>query len=93
MLDDIIVVLTGVGGILLAQFSTTAVENITPIGIVAIVVYFFLVKFDRKMDSQDRKIDLVLERIKQHGRLLRQMKNSNDTDDDIEGDNSESNED
>ena len=92
MLDDIIVVTTSIGGILLAQSSTTAFENMTALGIVAIVVYFFLVKFDRKMDSQDRKIDLVLERIKQHGKLLKQIKNGNDLDDDNEDDNCASDE-
>ena len=92
MLDDIIVVTTSLCGILLAESSTTAFENITALGIVAIVVYFFLVKFDRKMDSQDRKIDLVLERIKQHGKLLKQIKNGNDVDDYNEDDNSASDE-
>lgn len=86
MLDDLCVISTAIAGCVLAQVSTTTVENVTSLGIVAAVVYFFLVKFDRKMDSQDRKIDLLLEKLKQHGKRLKRVLNDNIDEDDEDDD-------
>lgn len=50
MTDNVIVGATGAACFILAQTSTNWIESITPLGIVAIVVYYFLIKFDKKLD-------------------------------------------
>lgn len=50
-MDNAIVGATGAVCFMLAQLSTNWVESITPLGIVGIVVYYFLWKFDKKLDS------------------------------------------
>lgn len=86
MTDNLCVISAAIAGSILAQVSTTTMENITALGIVALVVYFFLVKFDRKMDTQDRKIDLLIEKMKQHGKRLRKLLKDNGDDDDDDDD-------
>ena len=49
-MDNAIVGATGTVCFLMAQVSTNWIESITPLGIVGIVVYYFLWKFDRKLD-------------------------------------------
>lgn len=49
-MDNAIVGIIGAICFLLAQLSTNWVESVTPLGIVAIVVYYFLWKFDKKLD-------------------------------------------
>ena len=50
-MDNMIVGLTGATCFIMAQSATNWFESATPLGIVAAVVYFFLWKFDRKLDS------------------------------------------
>lgn len=46
-----IIPIVGTVGVLMAQASTTFIESATPLGIVALCVYYFLAKFDKKMDA------------------------------------------
>ena len=50
MTDNAIVGAIGAICFVMAQTSTNWIESVTPLSIVAIVVYYFLWKFDRKLD-------------------------------------------
>ena len=49
-MDNLIVGLTGAVCFVAAETSTNWIDSLTPLGIVALVVYYFLWKFDRKLD-------------------------------------------
>lgn len=63
-MDNAIVGLTGATCFVLAEASTSWIESVTPLSIVAIVVYYFLWKFDRKLDSLEDKTDDIQKDIK-----------------------------
>lgn len=50
-MDNAIVISAGVLGVLVSQYTTGVVENFTSLGIVGLVVWFFLTKFDKKLDT------------------------------------------
>ena len=50
-MDNAIVITAGVLGLLASQYTTGVVENFTPLGIVGLVVWYFLTKFDKKLDN------------------------------------------
>ena len=50
VMDNLVVGLTGATCFIMAQSATNWFDSITPLGIVAIVVYYFLWKFDKKLD-------------------------------------------
>lgn len=50
IMDNLIVGLTGATCFVMAQSATNWLDSVTPLGIVALVVYYFLWKFDRKLD-------------------------------------------
>lgn len=58
-MDNVIVGLTGLFCYLLAQASTEWYENITPLAIVAFVVYYFLAKFDKYFVKFDKRLDEI----------------------------------
>lgn len=65
-MDNLIVGLTGATCFVMAESATNWLDSVTPLGIVGLVVYFFLFKFDKKMDwivgriqRIDNKIDKV----------------------------------
>ncbi len=65
-MDNTIVGITGAVCYILAQTSTNWFESFTPLGIVALVVYFFLFKFDKKLDIieyKTRKLDEKIDRL------------------------------
>lgn len=49
-MDNLLVGLTGAVCLFAAETATTWYENLSPLAIVAFVVYYFLWKFDRKLD-------------------------------------------
>ena len=58
-MDNVIVGITGLLGLVVAQLTNGVVENISALGIVAAVVYFFLFKFDKKLDKlEDLTLDI-----------------------------------
>lgn len=59
-MDNVIVGITGATCFLMAQMSTNWFESITPLGIVALVVYYFLWKFDKKLDVVDERTREIL---------------------------------
>lgn len=66
-MDNFIVFATGATCFTMAQFSTNWIESASPLGIIAIVVYFFLTKFDKKLDAVEnatREIKSNVEEIK-----------------------------
>lgn len=50
-MDNLIVCSTGVGCLFLCEILPQGWPEATPLGIIAVVVYFFLTKFDKKMDT------------------------------------------
>ena len=50
-MDNLIVCSTGVGCLFLCEILPQGWPEVTPLGIIAVVVYFFLTKFDKKMDT------------------------------------------
>ena len=50
-MDNAIVITAGVAGLLVSQVTGGVVENFTSLGIVGLVVWFFLTKFDKKLDN------------------------------------------
>ena len=63
-MDNFIVGVTGACCYLMAQVSTNWIESVTPLSIVALVVYYFLCKFDKKLDSLEDKTDDIQKDIK-----------------------------
>ena len=66
-MDNLIVGVTASICFVMAQASTNWFESTTPLGIVAAVVYFFLWKFDKKLDTVEdttREIKNNVEEIK-----------------------------
>lgn len=57
-MDNAIVLMTSVAGLILSQYTTGMFENATIVGIVAFVVYYFTTKFDKKLDNIE---DLAIE--------------------------------
>lgn len=67
-MDNMIVGLTGATCFVMAQTSMNWIDSVTPLGIVAIVVYYFLWKFDKKLDvleEQTRNIKINVDSIKE----------------------------
>ncbi|MBQ2622311.1 MAG: hypothetical protein IJF84_13310 [Thermoguttaceae bacterium] len=64
-MDNAIVGATGLVCFMCAQVSNSWIESVTPLTIVAVVVYFFLVKFDKKLDSLEKKTDDIHDEIKE----------------------------
>lgn len=62
-MDNVVVGATGAVCFLMAQASTNWFESFTPLGIVALVVYFFLFKFDKKMDIIEEKTSKIDQKI------------------------------
>lgn len=60
-MDNAIVGATGALCFVLAQTSTNWIDSVTPLSIVAIVVYYFLWKFDRKLDVIEDTTRALLE--------------------------------
>ena len=58
-MDNAIVGTTGLLCYILAQVSTEWYENITPLAIVAFVVYYFLAKFDKYFVKFDKRLDEI----------------------------------
>lgn len=66
-MDNAIVGVTGLTCYILAETATNWVDSISPLGIVALVVYYFLIKFDKKLDAVEKatnKIEIDVEEIK-----------------------------
>lgn len=59
-MDNVIVGSTAAVCFVMAQMSTNWFESITPLGIVALVVYYFLWKFDKKLDVVDDRTREIL---------------------------------
>ena len=57
-MDNAIVLMTSVAGLILSQYTTGMFENATIVSIVAFVVYYFTTKFDKKLDNIE---DLAIE--------------------------------
>lgn len=71
-MDNAIVGTIGAVCFLMAQASTNWIESVTPLSIVAIVVYYFLWKFDRKLDviedttrAMDKNLQHLLDKDKE----------------------------
>lgn len=71
-MDNAIVGTIGAACFLMAQASTNWIESVTPLSIVAIVVYYFLWKFDRKLDviedttrAMDKNLQHLLDKDKE----------------------------
>lgn len=62
-MDNLIVGLTGAVCFVAAETSTTWFDNLTPLGIVALVVYYFLWKFDRKLDVIEDRTKEIKDKI------------------------------
>lgn len=60
-MDNLMVGLTGAVCFVAAETSTTWFDNLTPLGIVGLVVYFFLFKFDRKLDVIEERTKEIKE--------------------------------
>ena len=58
-MDNAIVGATGLLCYILAKASTEWYENITPLAIVAFVVYYFLAKFDKYFVKFDKRLDEI----------------------------------
>lgn len=56
-MDNAVVGLTGFVCYIMAQMSTNWFDSLTPLGIVAIVVYYFLFKFDKYFVKFDKRLD------------------------------------
>ena len=68
-MDNLMVGLTGAVCFVAAETSTTWIDNLTPLGIVGLVVYFFCFKFDRKLDviaEQTKEIKEDVDDLKQN---------------------------
>lgn len=66
-MDNAIVGVTGFTCYILAETATNWIDSISPLGIVALVVYYFLIKFDKKLDAVEKatnKIEIDVEEIK-----------------------------
>ena len=69
-MDNLLVGLTGATCYILAQSASNWFDSVTPLGIVALVVYYFLCKFDKKLDVVEdqtcdvkKTVDQILERV------------------------------
>lgn len=79
-MDNAIVGATGLVCFVFAQVSTHWIESVTPLTIVAVVVYYFLVKFDKKLDALEKKTDDIHDEIKDlAGATKNGILRSNDT--------------
>ena len=67
-MDNMIVGATGAICFLLAQYSTNVFESMTPLGIIAIVVYYFLIKFDKKLDKLEDLTVFIKKSVTKSGR-------------------------
>lgn len=63
-MDNMIVGITGAACYVMAQTATNWFDSITPLGIVALVVYYFLIKFDRKLDTINATTKDIDDRLK-----------------------------
>lgn len=62
-MDNVIVGITGLVCFATAEVSTGWFESLTPLGIVALVVYYFLYKFDKKLESIDHQTAEIKEAV------------------------------
>lgn len=77
-MDNAIVGATGALCFVLAQTSTNWIDSVTPLSIVAIVVYYFLWKFDRKLDVIEDTTRALLEMHRKE--LVNESKDDNHAD-------------
>lgn len=76
-MDNAIVGATGALCFVLAQTSTNWIESVTPLSIVAIVVYYFLWKFDRKLDVIEDTTRKLLEEEQNKKKLIQELEELN----------------
>ena len=77
-MDNTIVGVTGLTCYIMAQTATNWIDSISPLGIVALVVYYFLIKFDKKLDAVEKatsKIEIDVEEIKDKVELNKEKEN------------------
>lgn len=77
-MDNAIVGVTGLTCYIMAQTATNWIDSISPLGIVALVVYYFLIKFDKKLDAVEKatsKIEIDVEEIKDKVELNKEKEN------------------
>ena len=50
-MDNAVVITVGVLGLMVSQLTNGVVENVTALGIVGFTVYYYLTKFDTKLNN------------------------------------------
>ena len=76
-MDNIAVTATSIFGLYLCEvLPQSAFPEVTPLAIVALCVYYFLTKFDKKMDAVVDKTDKIEDLIKDQRRREEEQHNA-----------------